>query len=435
MDCSRKAAWESLDHFEGDRNEALWRKDWHASLSVKSQGILGRDERSFLHQSLSTPCIDVLAKAEGAWLEMADGRRILDFHGNSVHHIGHGNAVVKAALIKQMDELPFSPRRYANEPAVQLAERFQRLSNGLLRRTLMMPSGSSAISAGLRLARLASGKNKVVTWWDSFHGATFDNCAIGGERMFRDGAEHLSNASLHIAPPQSLAPQGLADPEVLDYLARKEGNVGVFLAEPVRHSGVLIPPVGYWQEIRRICDRHGILLFFDEIPCGLGRLGHMFAYQHAGVEPDLVALGKALGGGIFPQAALLCRESLNVVRSGSVGHFTHEKSPLGAACALATLDVIENENLCERANQIGLTLRDRLTQEKLPNMVEIRHAGALVGIELTDDACAEKALLRSLHAGLSFKVGAGNVLTLNPPLNITDQELNMATNILISVLS
>ncbi len=419
-----------FDNWEGDRNDAAWRLSWRNNLAEDSSNFLKRDEAVFLHQALSTPCLDAIINAQGSWLTMCNGKKILDFHGNSVHHIGHAHPAIRQALSDQLAELAFSPRRYTNHKAIEFAERLCQASHHVLNRVLLMPSGSAAISAGLRLGRLWSGKEKVVTWWDSFHGATFDNCAVSGEWMFRNGAMHLEAAVRHMAPPGGDAPAALADPEVLDYMARKEGNIGVFLAEGVRHSGVLIPNADYWQTIRRICDKHGILLFMDDIPCGLGRLGSDYSFQQFQIEPDMVALGKSLGGGLYPQAALLARASANRFSAASLGHFTHEKSPLGAACGLAVLDVLKNENLYAQAVHIGNKIASSLTAAQHATVKAVRHLGALVGIVTDSEDTAQAILEYSLYNGLSFKIGGGNVLTLSPPLNISENDLAQALQIL-----
>jgi 4-aminobutyrate aminotransferase len=418
------------DNWEGDRNDAQWRLQWRSQLEAKSYGLLERDDKVFMHQVLSTPCLDMVQSAQGSWLRMEEGRKILDLHGNSVHTIGYNHPHVRKALLAQLDLLSFSPRRFSNRIAIEFAERLCTLSNGVLSRILLMPAGTIAISTGLRLARLWSGKTKIVTWWDSFHGATFDNCALSGEDMFRRDAEHLSSQIVHLPSPGSHCPPGFDDPQILDFLARKDGNIGVFLAEGIRHSGVVIPSHDYWKEIRKICDKHGILLFLDDIPCGLGRLGTPFSFQHFGIEPDMVALGKALGGGLYPQAALLMREDANRFSERSLGHFTHEKSPLGSACGLAVLEVLETENLYARASQLGNEFTAAFPIEQYPMIQSIRVAGALIGFELISEELAQETLNESLRRGVSFKIGGGRTLTLNPPLNIAKDDLQWAIQVL-----
>jgi 4-aminobutyrate aminotransferase len=190
--------------------------------------------------------------------------------------------------------------------------------------------------------------------------------------------------------------------------------------------------------LRRACDRHGALLILDEIPIGLGRTGSMFAFEHYGIVPDMVVLGKGLGGGVFPLAALIARADLDVAAERALGHYTHEKSSVGCAAGLATLDIIEEEGLLDRANTLGTRAVERLREmrKRLPRIGDVRGIGLLVGVELMDPATgaparevAERVLYRCLAQGLSFKVGQGNVLVLAPPLVIEEADLDRALDI------
>ena len=219
----------------------------------------------------------------------------------------------------------------------------------------------------------------------------------------------------------------------------KEEDVAAVIVETIRSTDVQIPPRAYYESLRRACDRHGALLILDEIPIGLGRTGAMFAFERYGIVPDMVVLGKGLGGGVFPMAALIAREGLDVAAERALGHYTHEKSSVGCAAALATLDVIEDERLLERAQQLGDVALARLRdmQGRLPLIFDVRGAGLLIGVELVDPAtakpareAAERILYASLAAGLSFKVGQGNVLVLSPPLVIDEPELMRAIDII-----
>jgi len=214
------------------------------------------------------------------------------------------------------------------------------------------------------------------------------------------------------------------------------------IAEPIRSTTVTVPHPSYWRRVREACDRHGVLLVFDEIPLCLGRTGRLFACEHFDVAPDLLCLGKGLGGGVFPMAALLAREDLDVAASTSLGHYTHEKSPVGAAAALATLGVIDREGLLERARTMGSLALHLLRglASRSPLVAEVRGLGLALAVELKDipvvaaaDA-AERILYGALERGLSFKVSQGNVLTLMPPLTITEEELRRAVGILDAVL-
>jgi len=211
---------------------------------------------------------------------------------------------------------------------------------------------------------------------------------------------------------------------VLDH----EGDVGAVIAEPIRCTTAVQAPQEYWQRVRAACDRHGALLIFDEIPTCLGRTGTMFAAESTGIVPDMIVLGKGLGGGVFPLAAVIARTDLDVADAISLGHFTHEKSPIGSAVGLATLDVIESERLLHRSRTLGLRFVEQLRSlmRRRPSILEVRGLGLLVAVEMATPAMAEETMFRALDHGLSFKVSAGSVLTLTPPLTITDDELSLA---------
>ena len=162
---------EAPERSEGDVNLSPLRAAWRAGLSAQTRALLDEDERYFLRQSLSTPCLDVVERAEGPFLIDMEGRRILDFHGNSVHQLGHGHPRVVAAIKAEMERLPFSPRRYTNRAAIDLARRLAQIAPGALSKSLFAPSGSAAVSMALKLARYVTGRHKTLSMWDSFHSA------------------------------------------------------------------------------------------------------------------------------------------------------------------------------------------------------------------------------------------------------------------------
>jgi len=176
-----------LDRGEGDTNTTAARTRWReAHVGPRSRALTDRDEAVFLRQSLSTPCLSAVVRAEGTWIEDADGRRYMDFHGNGVHHIGHAHPRLVAALKRQLDDLTFAPRRYTCEAAIELAERLTtRGPLGAGSRVLFAPGGSEAIEIALKIARLATGRHKTVSFWDAFHGAGFGAASVGGEALFR----------------------------------------------------------------------------------------------------------------------------------------------------------------------------------------------------------------------------------------------------------
>jgi 4-aminobutyrate aminotransferase len=422
---------------EGDVNASPRRGEWQARhLGPASRELLAEDARWFLHQSLSTPCLSALKSAAGVWLEDVDGRRVMDFHGNSVHQLGHGHPRVVEAVKRALDTLPFSPRRYTNQPAIALARRLGRLAGHDLSKVLFAPGGAEAIGMALKLARLATGRHKTISMWDSFHGASLDAISIGGEALFRSGIGPLLPGTEHVQPcdPRhchfgcgGTCSARCAD--YVEYVLAKEEDVAAVVVETVRSTDVQVPPRDYYRRLRAACDRHGALLILDEIPICLGRAGTMFAFEPYGIVPDMVVLGKGLGGGVFPMAALIARAGLDIAGDRALGHYTHEKSPVGCAAALATLDVIEDENLLARSRALGERALARLRRIKSPAIVEVRGIGLLLAIELNDAQLAEEVLYRCLSKGLSFKVGQGSVLVLAPPLVISEADLDRALDI------
>jgi len=427
---------------EGDINLTSHRAAFQAAhIGPATQALLAEDAACFLHQAMSTPCLNALRGAQGAWIEDLEGRRYLDFHGNNVHQIGFGHPRVIAAIKEQLDGFSFCSRRYTNEPAVRLAQKLVSLAPGDLRRVLFAPGGTSAIGIALKLARAATGRFKTISMWDAFHGASLDAISIGGEYAFRHNAGPLLPGCEHVPPPDpshcpfrcgTTCNRACAD--YIEYVLEHEGDVAAVVAETVRNVPV-IPPPDYWQRIRAACDKHGALLILDEIPIGMGRTGRFFAFEHFGITPDIVVLGKGLGGGIFPLAGILAREALNVAAEKSLGHYTHEKNPAACAAGLATIEVIEDEKLVERAATLGAKTVEDLRRRLAPHRLvrEVREFGFLLGVEIGGPAAvdaAERIMYACMRRGLSFKVSKGTVLTFAPPLNITESELDQAWTML-----
>ncbi len=434
---------------EGDLNYTAQRARWDQHLDQQTKDVLSKDATVFLHQSLSTPCLDVLVGAEGVQLTSLSGKTYIDFHGNSVHQLGYQNPYIINRVKQQLEAFPFCPRRFSNPPAVALAERLVGLTQHQLSRVLFAPGGTSAISMALKLARVATGKFKTISMYDAFHGASMDSISVGGEYLFQQDLGPLLAGSIHVPPvdhyrgmwhKQGTEPGDLAYADYIEYVIEKEGDVGALLAETIRSTTIHVPSKAYWQRIRQICDRHGVLLILDEIPIAFGRTGKQLAFEHFGITPDILVLGKGLGAGLIPMAAMLCRESLHVTGHVSLGHFTHEKSPLGAAAALGMLDYMDEQNVLAHANTIGKKMQARLDTLKTSYEVvgDVRGIGLLWGVELVSDReaktphpeLAEKILYRCLEKGLSFKVSGGNVLSLYPPLVINEAELEKAMDIL-----
>lgn len=436
-------------HTEGESNTSAARLAFAREHDDPATAeLLRRDAGAFLHQSLSSPCVSTIAKAEGIWIEDTAGRRTMDFHGNSVHHIGYAHPRLVAAIKDQLDTLSFAPRRFTCEPAVELAETLGALAPGDLGKVLFTTGGSDAIEVALKVARAATGRFKTVSFWDAFHGAGFGAASVGGESTFRShiagpmmtGTEHVAPFACYRCPYKHAGPDicGLACADMVSYVIEKEGDVAAVVAEPMRATPYP-PPPGFWKAVRAACDRHGALLIFDEIPTGLGKTGRFFAHEHDGVVPDILVLGKALGGGILPIAAVIARRDLDVAGDFAIGHYTHEKNPVTARAGLTTISIIREEGLTERAAELGSQSMDRLRglMTRSPHVGDVRGRGLLFGVEIVEDRDtrkparerAERIYYRCLAEGLSFKISAGNVLTLSPPMIIPQADLDRALSI------
>jgi 4-aminobutyrate aminotransferase len=439
---------------EGDLNLSPRRTQWQdAALDADTRALLDEDERHFLRQSLSTPCLNALRACAGSYIEDLRGRRYLDFHGNYVHQVGFANPAVVSAIKAQLDQLTFCTRRYTNRTAVALARALAALAPGDLDKVLFCPGGTTAIGAALKLARVATGRHKTISMWDSFHGASLDAISVGGEEIFRGGIGPLLPGAEHVPPPDPYRcvwechARGGCDlrcARYIEYVLEKEGDVAAVVAETVRAVPV-VPHPEFWRTVRRACDRHGALLILDEIPTALGRTGTMFACEQFDVVPDVLVIGKGLGGGILPLAAVIARDRLDVAPDRALGHYTHEKNPVACAAALATIAYIQEHGLLDRARALGRYALDRMRamMERHPLIGDVRGLGLLLGMELVTDRAtraraadeAEAVMYAALSRGLSFKVTMGNVITLAPPLTITDAEMERALEILDEALT
>ncbi|HCG5237952.1 TPA: aspartate aminotransferase family protein [Vibrio parahaemolyticus] len=430
-------------HFrsEGDVNTTPARQAWNASMDdERTQALLKRDSEVFLHQAMSTPCLDTLEAAEGIYIQDATGKKYMDFHGNNVHQLGYGHPHVIKRVQEQIAKLPFSPRRFTNETAIECAEKLTQICGGELNRVLFAPGGTSAVGMALKLARHITGNYKVVSLWDSFHGASLDAISVGGEACFRQGMGPLMAGVERIPPAVSYRGafpvtdgSDVHYADYLEYVIEKEGGVGAFIAEAVRNTDVQVPSKAYWKRIREICDKHNVMLIIDDIPNGMGRSGEWFTYQAYDIEPDMLCIGKGLGGGLVPIAAMVTKDKYNTAEQISMGHYTHEKSPIGCAAALATMEVIEQDGLLDKAKADSQFMREKLLEmkAKYPVIGDVRGIGMLWGIELVTDHEskaraydeAEAVLYQCLNNGVSFKVSQGNVIQLSPPLIITREQL------------
>ncbi|WP_395662422.1 aminotransferase class III-fold pyridoxal phosphate-dependent enzyme [Aestuariivirga sp.] len=389
--------------------------------------IVARDAAVFIHQDGSSPCIGALRAAKGLWIEDVDGRRYIDLHGNSCHHLGHAHPRIIAALKDQLDQLAFSPRRFANAPAAELAERLTARFRGGRSRLLLMPGGCEAIETAIRLARIATGRSGIIALEGSYHGHGMGSLALSSGRLDSRLGSQLTDIH-HLTPYWDQAGGG-AEAMIADLaacLAQNRGRIACLVAEPIR-SNAHVPPSDLWTRCAGLCAEQGVKLIFDEIPSGLGKTGRFFAHEHFGVTPDMVVLGKALGGGVLPLAAVIADDRLNLAPELSVGHFTHEKNPLLARAALAMLDVIEDGSLVAAAEIRGQQLEKLLDGQTASGLfLRLRGLGLLRALAFEGAPLGEALLERTaLAVGLSATAKDDFSIGVSLPLISSDEEIRI----------
>jgi 4-aminobutyrate aminotransferase len=303
----------------------------------------------------------------------------------------------------------------------------------------------------LMLARQITGRFKTISFWDSFHGAGLGAASVGGEEHFSAGFGPMVPGAFRVEFPNYYRnPWGFESEEEVDaeclrqieLVLRREPEMAAVIGEPISATPV-VPSQRFWEGVKSLCESYGALLIFDEIIEGLGRTGKLFACKHF-VTPDILVLGKSLGGGLLPFAGIVTHAKYNVCQHRSVGHYTHEKNALCCAAALAEIDYILDKKLHKKAADLGDYTLKRLNQlkEKHPMIGHVAGLGLHLGIDLvrsqkTKERAVDEAeiiMFKCLERGLSAKTIEGNVLTLRPALVITQQEMDQAIDIIDEVI-
>jgi ornithine--oxo-acid transaminase len=375
----------------------------------------------------------VLTRGEGVWVEDVDGKRYMDFlAAYSAVNQGHCHPRLVKVMVEQAARLALTSRAFRNDQLPLLAKELCELSGYEM--ILPMNSGAEAVETAIKLARrwgyevkgVPDDQAHIITCYGNFHGRTITIVSFSSEEQYREGFGPFT-------PGFELIPYG--DAVALE-AAIKPSTVA-FLVEPIQgESGVVIPPEGYLRTAREICDRHNLLLITDEIQSGLGRTGRLLAAEHEGVRADMVTIGKALSGGMYPVSAVLAdRSVLGLLQPGDHGS-TYGGNPLACAVAREALKILEDENLVQRSAEMGEYLRDRLGQIKSPHIQNIRGKGLWIGVVLKPEAGGARRFSEALMAhGLLCKDTHGNVIRLAPPLVISREEIDWAVDRLEKVLT
>lgn len=366
--------------------------------------------------------------AEGCLVWDIHGREYIDCAcGPAVFNVGHRHPRVLAAVSDQLARLPMSVRTMPSAPQAELAERLAELAPGDLQYAFFCNSGAEAVEGAIKLARLATGRPAIVAMQQAFHGKTLGALSATGREYYRAPFEPLVPGFTHVPFGDSAAVEAALGPET-----------AAVILEPIQgEAGVVIPPPGYLREVREICDRHGVLLIADEIQTGFGRTGRMFCVEHEGVVPDIMTLAKALGGGVVPMGAFLARPTLweRLSRDPYLHSSTFGGNPLACRAALATLEVLVEERLPERASDAGRYFLGRLReiQDRHPAVVrDVRGVGLMIGVEFRHSDYALVTAAEAGHRGVItfYTLNCPEVIRIEPPLLIPRDLIDRALDAL-----
>lgn len=395
----------------------------------------------------------VIDHARGSYLFARDGRRYLDFScGIGVTNLGHGHPRVVEAAHRQIDRLIHISVVAHHEPMIALAEKLAEIAPGKLGKVFFGNSGAEAVEGAIKLARYATGRTAIIAFHGAFHGRTYGAMSLTASKgTYRERYEPLLPAVYHVPYPYPYRnPTGPGEEATTDYVMAfiKEmldsrvppSNIAAFIVEPVLgEGGYVVPPRDFLRQLRALCDRHGILLIFDEVQSGYGRTGRMFASEHFDVVPDIMTLAKSIASG-FPLGAVVARSDLMDRWEPAAHGSTFGGNPVSCAAGVATLEVFEREDVLANARVRGEELLRRLRglQGAVPAIGEVRGLGLMIGVELVKpDGSPDKELNRRirkvcLDSGLVI-LSCGvhdNVVRLVPPLTLSEAELDEGWQVL-----
>jgi ornithine--oxo-acid transaminase len=398
--------------------------------ALRTQDYIALEDQYNAHNY--KPLDVVITRAEGAWVWDVEGHKYLDcLSAYSAVNQGHCHPRIVQAMVEQAQKLALTSRAFRNDQLPLLAQELCELTGYEM--MLPMNSGAEAVETALKAARkwgytvkgVSDDRAEIVACSGNFHGRTITIVTFSPSEQYRDGFGPFT-------PGFKLIPYGDAD--ALER-AITPNTVG-FLFEPIQgEGGVVVPPDGYVRRAREICNEHNVLMLADEIQSGLGRTGKLLACEHEDVKPDVAMLGKALSGGMYPVSAVLAsKEVLGVFGPGDHGS-TFGGNPLACVIAREALKVIVDENLCERAAELGDYLLARLREIKSPHVALYRGKGLFVGIVLKPQAGGARRFCEALKdRGMLCKETHETIIRLAPPLVVTKEELDWALEQVAEVL-
>ena len=372
-------------------------------------------------------------EAQGNVIRDIDGKEYIDcLGGYGVFSLGHRHPKVVEAVKRQLDLMPMSSKVLFDKPMADLAALMAEITPGDLTYSFFVNSGAEAVEGSLKLAKVHTGRNKIIATVNSFHGKTLGALSATGRDLFREPFQPLLTGFSHVP---------FGDIDALRQAVDEE--TAAVILEPVQgEGGIIVPPAGYLAAAREICDKTGALLICDEVQSGLGRTGKMFAVEHYGVVPDIIATAKALGGGVMPIGAFTARPAIweKYITSPFLHTSTFGGNPLACAAAIAAIKVIKEEGLVARAEQSGTYFIGKLTElaQAYPEVVkEVRGQGLMIGVELTKEGIGGLILSEMIDKGvlIAYTLNNPKVIRIEPPLIIEQQQIDYVIAALASALA
>ena len=434
-------------------------------METKSKDLLRKDEKYIWHamRRYNPEATMVIQKADGAWIEDNNGKKYLDaMAGLWCVNAGYGREELAEAAYEQLKTLPYFPLTQSHIPAIELGEKLNEWLGGDYV-FFFSNSGSEANETAFKIARQYHQQNgeperhKFISRYRAYHGNSMGALAATGQaqRKYRYGP--LAQGFLHVTPPDmyrspyqgTIEEQSLACADEIDRVMTWEldKTIAAVIMEPIiTGGGVIMPHESYLPRVREICDKHGALLIVDEVICGFGRTGERFGFQHYGVKPDIVTMAKGITSAYLPLSVTAVRREIYEMFQGSedYNHLRHVNTfggnPAACAVALKNIEIFERENLVERSQVMGEKLLDKMEDLKNhPYVGNIRGKGLLMGIEMVENKqtkepasqdkvdkiislCKEQGLIISKNG--DTVAGYNNIITLSPPLTISDEELD-----------
>ena len=372
----------------------------------------------------------VETKAEGWIITDSDGRKFIDcLGGYGMFCLGHRHPKVVEAVKGALDSIPMCGEILFNRPMADLAERLAEITPGNLQYSFFVNSGTEAVEGALKIARLATGRKKYIAAKNAFHGKTYGSLTATGRDLFRKPFEPLLQNFTHVEFGNIEALEAAIDTET-----------AAFILEPIQgEGGIIVPPDGYLAAVRALCDKYGVLLIADEVQTGIGRTGKWFGVDHEGVTPDIMALAKALGGGIMPIGSFTATPEVwaGLIESPFLHTSTFGGNQMACVAGLATLKVIEEEDLLDRGALAGAYLKKGLeeVQKDYPLVIkDVRGRGMMLGIELTKEGAGGMLMSLMIDSNIlvAYTLNNPKVIRMEPsltmPIEVIDQVLTAFRN-------